>query len=269
MGWHARGTLRGATRLPATGDGYVIPHPWRERESAFGTSDLIGALVRAARNVERTRPGSLAIIGDVSHKTGGGSREHRSHQSGRDVDVFFYSTGARGVPVPPTATPVHFDRQGKAIRWSPPSGTTAPRESVPERSFDTARNWAFVRALLMDPGVEVQWIFVQRDLTNLLLEEGAREGDSPALLARAAVVLRQPSDSEPHDDHMHIRVYCGTSEREQGCADRGPLRWWKKGWKRMQVPFERTEVMSADLSAARALLRSRLPLPLAGVGRTS
>jgi penicillin-insensitive murein endopeptidase len=113
--------------------------------------------------------------------------------------------------------------------------------------------------------VEVQWIFAQRDLALRLIQEGTAEGEDPALLARASQLVRQPSDSEPHDDHMHVRVYCDPDDRRLGCVDHGPVRWWKKRWKYMAPPFGRSP--EADAAAALlSLLRGRLPIS-AGTAR--
>jgi hypothetical protein len=35
--------------------------------------------------------------------------------------------------------------------------------------------------------------------------------------------LKQPGDSAPHNDHMHVRVYCAETDRQFGCQDLGPL----------------------------------------------
>lgn len=56
LGWHANGALRHPAALPTAGDGYVIPSPWRERRSNFGSDELVGLLTRAARAVEQTSP---------------------------------------------------------------------------------------------------------------------------------------------------------------------------------------------------------------------
>ena len=52
--------------------------------------------------------------------------------------------------------------------------------------------------------------------------------------------MKQPSDAEVHDDHMHVRLYCAPGDRSLGCVDKGPVRWWKKMWKYMGVPFGRS-----------------------------
>jgi penicillin-insensitive murein endopeptidase len=218
--------------------------------------------------VAHAAPGGVAAIGDLSRRGGGGSVEHRSHQSGRDLDVFFYAVNAAGRPLMPGNVMLHFDRSGKATRWSPPKGAVAPKKPVPDARFDVRRNWAFIRALLQDPDVEVQWIFAQKDLVARLLQQSTTEGDEPTLRARAAQIVRQPSDSEVHDDHMHIRLYCDPQDRAFGCSDRGPLRWWKKSWKFMAPPYGRGP-QDDVASALVGLLRARVPVAVGRAGSTS
>ena len=256
LGWHANGTIRHPETLRVAGDGYITPLPWRIRQSNFGSDELVELVVRTSRSVAQSYPGSVAAIGDLSRRSGGGSPEHKSHQSGRDVDVFYYAVNAAGRVVMPGNAMLHFDRSGRAAHWSPAQGGAMPTTSVPDVRFDVRRNWRFVRALLSDPDVEVQWIFVQRDLAARLIQQGIAEGEDAALIARASQIVRQPSDAEPHDDHMHVRVYCEPSDRILGCADHGPVRWWKKRWKYMAPPFGRPPDVNAS-SALLQVLRTR------------
>jgi penicillin-insensitive murein endopeptidase len=246
LGVHSGGALGSSVALPSNGDGYAIPGRWRLRNSNFGTEGLVGLLVRSTRSVDLLLPGGVAAIGDLSHRGGGASAEHKSHQSGRDADIFYYAVDEKGTPVPPGEAMLRFNADGRAIRWSPARGQKAPARAVPPYRFDARRNWALVRALMVDPGAEVQWIFVQHNLVALLLREAAAEGDDPTVIARAAFVLREPTDAEPHDDHMHVRVYCDPRDRALGCVDKGPVRWWKKLWKYMAPPFGRAPLLSAD-----------------------
>jgi penicillin-insensitive murein endopeptidase len=241
----------------------MVPTPWRARHANFATEELVGAVVRASREVSRRDPGGVAAIGDLSRRAGGGSAEHKSHQSGRDFDVFFYGVDRDGRPVLPGDAMFHFAPDGRAVRWSPPHGVRAPVGSVPAVRFDARRNWAFVRALLSDPESEVQWIFIHRALAAALLHEAMLQGDDPALVARASFIMKQPSDAEVHDDHMHVRLYCAPADRRLGCVDKGPVRWWKKMWKYMSVPYGRppTETIGTDaLAAFGRLFRGELPL---------
>jgi penicillin-insensitive murein endopeptidase len=260
VGTTADGAVRGPLELPVDGDGYTVPARWRPRHSNWGTDELVGTIVRAARSVDRAHPGGFAAIGDLSRRSGGDAAGHRSHQSGRDVDVFFYAVDAGGQPVRPGEAMFRFDAEGRAVRWSPARGFLPPAAPVPAYRFDAARNWAFVRALLTDESSEVQWIFIQRGLTALVLRAAAEAGEDPAIVARAAFILREPTDSEPHDDHMHVRLYCDPSDRRLGCSDRGPLRWLKKGWKYMSPPFGRADARVADQGRVlRAALEGELP----------
>ena len=267
LGTSGDGTLRHPAVLPFDGDGYAVPAPWRTRHANYGTESLVGAVARAARTVEREAPGGGAAVGDLSHRSGGGSVQHRSHQDGRDVDIFYYSLDGEGRPARLTDAMLHFGPDGRAVRWSPPQGVRAPARPVPGYRFDARRNWAFVRALLSDPDAEVQWIFMQRSLGASLLREATAAGDDPALLERAAYIIHEPSDSEPHDDHMHVRFYCDPGDRRLGCADRGPVRWWKKMWKYMQAPYGRppADALGVEgISALGRLIRDELPPLFAG-----
>ena len=272
LGTHGDGTLRHPTQLPFDGDGYTVPLPWRIRRANYGTDELVGAVVRAARVVERSDAGGIAAIGDMSRRGGGDSAEHKSHHSGRDVDVFFYGVDGDGRPVRPGDAMFHFAPDGRAVRWSPPRGVRAPAGALPVVRFDARRNWAFVRALLSDPESEVQWIFIHRGLAAALLQEATRAGDDPALVARASFIMKQPSDADAHDDHMHIRLYCAPTDRRLGCVDKGPVRWWKKMWKYMDVPYGRSaaDAVGADaLAAFGRLFRGTLPLTFVAGDATS
>jgi penicillin-insensitive murein endopeptidase len=259
------GTVRAPVELPFEGDGYTVPARWRTRHSNWGTDELVGVVVRAARAVDRALPGGTAAIGDLSRRAGGASVEHRSHQSGRDVDVFYYALDAGGRPLAPGEAMIRYGTSGQALRWSPAHGFAAPAAPVPDVHFDAARNWAFVRALLMDEDAEVQWIFIQHDLAALLLRAATDAGEDPALVARAAFILHEPTDSEPHDDHMHVRLYCDPGDRRLGCADRGPVRWLKKGWKYMGPPFGREDGGRAGAAKAASAVRdAELPPSFGG-----
>jgi penicillin-insensitive murein endopeptidase len=270
LGHHGDGALRDAARLPPDGDGYTVPGPWRARNSNFGTDELVGLVARSSRAVERRWPGGVAAIGDLSRRGGGASAEHKSHQSGRDVDVFYFAVDGAGRPVRPGDALYRFNAEGRAVRWSPARGQKPPPQRVPAYRFDVQRNWAMVRALITDPGAEVQWIFIQHNLAALLMREAAAAGEDPAVLARAAFILHEPSDAEAHDDHMHVRIYCDATDRAVGCVDRGPVRWWKKLWKYMAPPFGRPPERPTDVAAAVLdAMRGELPALFFGPGLTS
>ena len=45
-------------------------------------------------------------------------------------------------------------------------------------------------------------------------------------MRRARRVLLQPRGAAPHDDHYHVRIYCGEHERLQGCLNNGSIHRW-------------------------------------------
>jgi penicillin-insensitive murein endopeptidase len=247
------GALRHGRALPGKGEGYLVPALWRARGSSFGTDEIVAAIQRAARRVAREYPGGTLGVGDLSPRGGGDSKLHRSHENGRDADLIYFAVDARGRPVAPADAMPRYGADLVARAPSPTEGVTfgpfAPRR------FDVPRNWALVRALLEDPRAEVQFLFCHAALKEKLLEHARAIGEDEALVARAEAILRQPGDSLPHDDHLHLRIYCAADDRAQGCVDRGPARWWKKRWKYM-APERPTEL---DEAIARLVVAPYLP----------
>jgi penicillin-insensitive murein endopeptidase len=229
--------LRRGARLAADGDGYVIPPTWRARGAAYGTDELVDTLVRTARAVARAVPGGTLGVADLSPRGGGPTVKHRSHAGGRDVDLIYYSVDTAGRPLRPADAMLRYGPDGASRPFVPESpGDVRPAqgwEATPRR-FDVERNWALVKALLGDAEIEIQWIFIAEMLRDRLLDYATRIGEPPELIERAALLLHRPTDSQPHDDHMHLRILCDPADREFGCIDRGPVRWWKKHYKYME-----------------------------------
>jgi penicillin-insensitive murein DD-endopeptidase len=255
VGTFTRGILRRGARLPAQGEGYVIPPLWQVRNSNFGTDELVGALQRVARRVRREYPGALLQIADLSQKGGGENVLHRSHHNGRDADLIYYAVDERGKPAPAADS---MPRYGLDLRARPPG----PQEHgvvfgpFTPRSFDVARNWALVRALLEDPRIEVQYLFINEALKQKLLEWARAHGEENSLIDRADALLHQPGDSLAHDDHLHVRIFCSQDDRPYGCNDRGPIRWWKKRYKYMPpvVPRATVDQLAATIQTVLTLV---------------
>ena len=217
------GVLRCGCALPVQGDGWVFGRVWAARRSFYGTDELVDAIERNAHLIESEFPGTITGVADMSHRGGGATTEHHSHQSGRDVDILYFGDDRDGNVLPPPEAMIPYRN---VEGWSEP--TPGPDGIIPPRRFDTARNWAMVRAWLTDPDVQVQWIFVYSPIRQRLLYYAESIGEPDDILERAEAVLHQPSDSMPHDDHMHIRIYCSPSDVALGCVDIGPYRWLKK-----------------------------------------
>jgi penicillin-insensitive murein endopeptidase len=207
-----RGALFGAVLLPREGVGYVTPEPWWSRGRRYGTGELVGLIMRAAATVEQHHPGSLLGVADLSVENGGVIAGHRSHQSGRDVDLVFYALDPAGSPFPPDQHMAYYGRSGAGQYARAPSFS----REIAERYFDLARNWALVRALLTDPESEVEHIFVSSRVRRWLLDYARQIGEPEDLVMRAARVLRRPKGVDGHNDHMHVRVRCSQDDEELG-----------------------------------------------------
>ena len=260
LGTFNRGLLRRGKRLPAEGEGYQVPPLWVKRGNQFGTDELVGAIRRAARRVRREYPGALLGVGDLSQRGGGDSELHRSHENGRDADLIYFAVDDKGKPVKPVDS---MPRYGADLRSMPPVATrNVTFGPFTPRSFDVKRNWALVRALLQDPWIQVQYLFCNNTLKAKMLEWARQHGEDPALLDRAEELLHQPGDSLPHDDHLHLRIYCSATDRAYGCEDRGPTRWWKKRWKYLPPFGDPTgDVVAALLGVAHPFVPLRSAIP--------
>lgn len=219
----SRGRLRRGAKLRNRGIGYKIPERWRKRGFRYGTDELVHAIEHAAKRVRARYKRATAGIADISPQTGGRSIWHKSHQSGRDFDLLFYTDTASGRPLPPPEEDmIVFSGEGLPILPAEfADGYKDPDWS--KRQFDKGANWRFIETLLMDPTIRVQWIFVSRGLKARLLRYARRKKRPEWLIAYADRVMNQPGDSLPHDNHFHIRIYCSRSDRSHGCKDRGPV----------------------------------------------
>jgi penicillin-insensitive murein endopeptidase len=134
------------------------------------------------------------------------------------VDLIFYATDEEGAAAPIPAHMARFDASGSA--------SSEDEIGRPVRLFfDTARNWALVRALLEDGRDLVTRIFISAPLRRRLLDYARISGEPPSLCSRAEAILSQPGDSTPHDDHMHVRIrgdeiYSATALRRRNTVGR-------------------------------------------------
>ncbi len=219
VGHAAGGHLVRGVSLADSGPGFVRARPGEE--TRYGTPELVGALTRAAARVAEAFPGGPPLrIGDLSLPLGGLHPRHNSHRNGRDADIVFYATDAAGRATRGRSW-LAFDRFGLSRETHAPGGGAASNGLF---FFDEARNWTFVRSLLLDPVADFQWIFCSNGVKSRLLRYAAVHEPDPEAIFRATWVLHQPSNGNPHADHFHVRVFCGPRQRALGCEDTGP-RW--------------------------------------------
>jgi penicillin-insensitive murein endopeptidase len=167
---------------------------------AYGHPALVLMLRRTAKQVARGAPGSVMLVGDLSSEQGGKLSGHTSHQSGRDADVAFYATDAGGRAVVLDRF-VAFAADGRA---RDNSGLL----------FDDWRNWLLLEAWAQDRRAGLSHIFVATPLKNRLLAWARRRPAFQKRIDRVAALLKQPENSQPHDDHFHVRVSCPTNQSD-------------------------------------------------------
>jgi hypothetical protein len=186
------GRLQHATQLPP-GDGYHIRRPVR----SFGTETTIELARRAIGDTLEAFPDEHVLaIGDISAESGGQITEHRSHQSGRDIDVgLFYKEQPAGYP----ASFVHAD----------------------EDNLDCEATFKLLESFLATTNDDggVQMIFLDFDVQGILYAWAQDHGVSERRLERIfqyphgrgsseGIVRHEPN----HDNHMHVRFRCQSDD---------------------------------------------------------
>jgi hypothetical protein len=179
-----RGRIRDAVQVPD------LPlYTRRNPDILWGSTHAVRQLVQAFA-VFRHESGyeGEVIIGSMSRRSGGRFRPHRSHQSGRDVDI--------RLPLLPGVAPTHEPNQDE-VDWQ--------------------AAWALVRALV-DTG-EVHAIYLETGLQRRLYEAARQTGATheelvekiqwPRSQEGVVAVVRH---EKGHDGHLHVRFTCGVQE---------------------------------------------------------
>jgi hypothetical protein len=170
------GLLVNGVAMP-TGEAWTVVAPGE----AYATDETVNYLETAIRAVAAAHPGGPKLsIGDISAKGGGYLRPHLSHQSGRDVDIsYFYVDGER---------------------WY--------RRATKE-NLDSARTWAFVRALVTLTDVDL--LLIDHSIQVILREYAESIGEDREWLetlfhgnGRVPPIIRH---APGHATHLHIRFY--------------------------------------------------------------
>jgi penicillin-insensitive murein endopeptidase len=213
------GSLRGGVPLPLSAPGLRF-NPSRDPDARYGTVEVVRALVEAAARVDRELGGLPVTVNDLSLRSGGPIPRHRSHQSGRDVDVLFYQLDDRGAPI--ESVGAFFDPQGIGIDFK---DLSTPADDVRLR-LDIPRIWLFLQALIEGEHAELQNIYVAEHIRTLLLRHARSIGVARGTVARFEALTCQPS--YPHDDHFHFRFFCTPEDIEAGCRDSKPIYPWHR-----------------------------------------
>lgn len=190
VGTPTRGRLQGGVQLPAQPELYTIRNP----DHSYGTSLAVGALQRALADFRRDSGFTRElVVCDMSKERGGRFRPHRSHTSGRDVDLRLPLR--RGIPDGTIPTMAH------QVDWDV--------------------TWKLVKSLV-ETG-EVRYVFLARQRQKPLYEAARRAGESAESLealiqyprrSLKTAILRH---SAGHTKHIHVRFRCAPDETQ--CVD--------------------------------------------------
>jgi penicillin-insensitive murein endopeptidase len=184
IGEYSAGCLQGAVALPLDGPGYQVMHPSRLRY--FGHPDLIGFVRQMGKQALAKKLG-VVLVGDLSQPRGGrASHGHSSHQSGLDVDVWYWHPkAARKAPLSAA------ERESLSARTILAKGAVQPawKQHVTE----------LLKLVVADERVERVFVnpIIKRELCTSAGANAAERG-----------WLRKIRPWYGHDDHFHARLRC-------------------------------------------------------------
>ncbi|WAS93310.1 penicillin-insensitive murein endopeptidase [Nannocystis punicea] len=184
-----RGKLVRGVELPDRPDLYVKRKP----DEAYGsTHTIMQTLAAITRFRHESSFKGQVVIGGMSRARGGRFRPHKSHQSGRDVDI---------------RLPLLRSAEGKKHTTS--------------ADVDWKATWQLMRAFL-DTG-EVEYIFLEYSLQKRIYKVARESGVSREQLdawLEWPVKIKSRSNKrvlirhvEGHRTHMHVRIRCGANEK--------------------------------------------------------
>ncbi len=187
------GHLLAGLRLPPSPD-YAVRCPAHAYASSSTAAELMRGLAEF-RNRSGYR-GEL-VVGDLSRDGGGPVGPHRSHQSGRDVDLWLPISG------------------GAYRRGCPRCGTDLCRPEPEQVDWDAT--WQLIQALTSTGAI--QDVFLAWDLHPALREAAERQGTPKHVLAeqiqhpvRGRNSLVKHADGHTH--HLHLRFRCAETDGE-------------------------------------------------------
>lgn len=188
IGRPSRGRLVRGVQLPDRPDLYVKRKPDESYGSTHAITQLMAAIVRFRHETDFKRS---IVIGGISRARGGRFRPHKSHQSGRDIDIRMPLTAAA---------------EGK--------------RHVTANDIDWRATWKLMHAFIANG--QVEYIFLDYSLQKRIYKEARAAGISKEQLATwIQWPQRKPKHHlvrhvEGHKVHFHVRVKCG--EQEKHCV---------------------------------------------------
>lgn len=169
---------------------YRMLYPHRD----FGTTHTVAVVQSVLTRYMKQYPGSYPLlIGDISFRPGRRIQPHRSHQSGRDIDIAY-----------PNIKPPASTRRFK----------TTTRKTI-----DSEKALWLLKAFV-DSGY-VEYIFMDRGLQKVVREEALRQGAPEEWVQSVFHYRGHPHalirHSSGHRNHFHVRFRCWLHDRT--CRD--------------------------------------------------
>lgn len=198
VGSYTAGCIKDTQNLPLNGTGYQIMRPSRARY--YGHPDLVSFIQELGAHTAEQGLGTL-LVGDLAQKHGGPMPfGHRSHQTGLDVDLWYW---------------LDSPANGSVL-------TAEQREQLSAPSFvdethlvlDTQR-WQDEHTQLLKFAANhpnVERVFVNPAIKQHLCQ---------TLPAREHYWLRKIRPWWHHADHLHVRLKCPLGEDE--CENQAPV----------------------------------------------
>lgn len=194
LGYPDKGSLQGAAPLP-NGEGRILKSTPRKMWATRRTVAILETVFRAWPRIEPYA--NPILVGNLSMRKGGKLKPHRTHQSGRDVDI--------GYPqIQPPVDPYNWRNMNK-------------------HNLDIRRTWRLLH--LFETTGELEQVFIDRSLQKLLFEYALNKSllsaeelsywlEYPRTSGKGSPLVRHAAD---HIDHIHVRIKCG---REAECKTR-------------------------------------------------
>ncbi len=186
------------------GEGWVM-RSFRPR--SYATRQTVTELALSLTQWREDFPEANPVkLGEFSKLGGGRVRPHKSHRTGRDVDIGY-------------------------VMREPDEGHRFV--AVTDDNLDAAATWGLVRRLLANGAVES--IFMAKSVQLQLLPYAAQTMDEAQQRATFSVLESDARRKKKttikawrgHDDHMHVRYGC--TEADLRCSDAAPRKRKRKG----------------------------------------
>jgi penicillin-insensitive murein endopeptidase len=195
IGGYFDGCLAGAVSLPITGPTWQVMRLSRNRN--WGNPQLVRFIERFAENAKKVGWNGL-LVGDMSQPRGGPMlSEHRSHQIGLDVDIWF------------TPMPDHVQSREER-EFGSATDVVAPDLRDVDPKLWTHRHTALIRTAARDPAVIR--ILVNAAIKKALCREVGAD--------RAWLFKVRPWYG--HAEHFHVQIACPAGSAE--CKPQSPPR---------------------------------------------